>query len=247
MGFRAAAGLLVLAMTAALSGCFGGGRGIVQDDPSAEAVSGASREEAETVLRGIVEKHLRAEAGRGSAAGPDMVRRRPYYFREYVEYPSGAGGMEIVLRDNDSRIRPLSGEVRVAKVRHSTRMHRSRGEAAEDANFFRDTGTEMLNYELRNGRCCRRAACCVTGLANRVWTCAPGAKPACRGSRTPAAAAPCRCPWGTVSRSAAASACANRSLSTRPGRRSATTRRWRGCCRGSSSTPIWQPAPRWRG
>ncbi|HOC72741.1 MAG TPA: hypothetical protein PKL54_07990 [Candidatus Hydrogenedentes bacterium] len=152
MGFRAAAGLLALAMMATISGCFGGGRAIVQDDPSAEAVSGASREEAETALRGIVEKHLQAEAGRGSAAGPDMVRRRPYYFREYVEYPSGAGGMEIVLRENDSRIRPLSGEVRVAKVRHSTRMHRSRGEAAEDANFFRDTGTEMLNYELRNGR-----------------------------------------------------------------------------------------------
>jgi len=152
MGFRAAAGLLAVTMAVVLSACFGGGRGLVQDDPSAEAVSGASREEAETALRGLVGKHLRAEASRGASGSPDLVRRRPYYFREYVAYPDGAESMEIVLRDNDSRIRPLSGEVRVAKVRHSTRMHRSRGEAEEDANFFRDTGTEILNYELRNGR-----------------------------------------------------------------------------------------------
>ncbi len=152
MGFRAAAGLLTAAMAVMLSACFGGGRGLVQDDPSAEAVSGASRTEAEAALRGMVEKHLRAEAGRGSSGSPELVRRRPYYFREYVEYPGGAESMEIVLRENDSRIRPLSGEVRAAKVRHSTRMHRSRGEAAEDGSFFRDTGTEILNYELRNGR-----------------------------------------------------------------------------------------------
>lgn len=152
MGFRAATGLLAVTMAVMLSACFGGGRGLVQDDPSAEAVSGASKTEAETALRGLVEKYLRAQAARGDSGSPDLVRRRPYYFREYVSYPEGPENMKIVLRENDSRIRPLSGEVRAAKVRHSTRMHRDRGEAGGDANFFRDTGTEILNYELRNGR-----------------------------------------------------------------------------------------------
>ena len=31
-------------------------------------------------------------------------------------------------------------------------MHRERAAAVEDDNFLRDTGTESLNYELRNGR-----------------------------------------------------------------------------------------------
>ncbi|MBW7864486.1 MAG: hypothetical protein GX580_08200 [Candidatus Hydrogenedens sp.] len=150
MAFRVTAVLAALFLLTGFSACARGGRVVSKD--GAGPVSGASQSEAETVLRGIVAEHVRTEQRRGNSGDPDLVRRRPYFYREFVEYPGGSEQMEITLRENDSRTRPLTGEVRLDKVRYSTRMHRDRGEALGDGAFIRDTGVESLNYELRNGR-----------------------------------------------------------------------------------------------
>ena len=154
--------LLSAAIIAGLSSCstvggwFGGGKDSRKEDVAANAgdgpVAAASREEAESRLQDAVKAYIQTELRRGNKINPDVVHKRPYYFREYVEYPDGADKFDVELRDNDSRTRPFIAEVKMNKTRFSTRMHRERDVATADANFLRDTGTETLNYELRNGR-----------------------------------------------------------------------------------------------
>ncbi len=153
--------LLSAAIVASLSSCttlkgwFGGG-----DSKEAAATAAttdgpvaiASKEQAESRLQDTVKKHILSELRRGEKAKPDLVQKRPYYYREYVEYPDGTDSFDIQMRDNDSRTRPFLAEVKLNKTRFSTRMYRERDRAEEDGNFLRDTGTETLSYELRNGR-----------------------------------------------------------------------------------------------
>jgi hypothetical protein len=151
--------LLSAAMVASLSSCstlkgwFGGGEA---KEAAASATDGpvpiASKEEAESRLQDTLKKYIMQELRRGEKAKPDLVHKRPYFFREYVEYPDGTDKFDIQMRDNDSRTRPFLAEVKLNKIRFSTRMYRERDRAEEDDNFLRDTGTETLSYELRNGR-----------------------------------------------------------------------------------------------
>jgi len=151
--------LLSAAIVASLSSCatvkgwFGGGE---EKEAVAGAVEGpvaiASKDEAESRLQDTVKKYIMSELRRGEKAKPDMVQKRPYFYKEYVEYPDGTDKFDIQLRDNESRTRPFLAEVKINKIRFSTRMYRERDRAEEDGNFLRDTGTETLSYELRNGR-----------------------------------------------------------------------------------------------
>ena len=154
--------VLSAAIIASLSSCttvrgwFGGGNDAKKGDVAANAADGpvaaAAKDEVESRLQDAVKGYIQAELRRGNKAKPDLVHKRPYYYKEYVEYPDGADRFDVQLRDNDSRTRPFIAEVKMNKVRFSTRMHRQRDAAEEDANFLRDTGAETLNYELRNGR-----------------------------------------------------------------------------------------------
>lgn len=111
-----------------------------------------TRAQAEERLREIVRDHiLEAEAANVGGQAP-IIRRRPYFFREYVSYPDGPDAFEMEFREVDSRIRPLLAEVHVNKIRYATRMHRKRDRAEADRNFLRDTGRETLVYEWRSGR-----------------------------------------------------------------------------------------------
>ena len=153
--------LLSAAILASLSSCstlrgwFGG-----EDSKKQEAAAGAadgpvaiaSRDEAESRLQSALKSYIHSELMRGEKSKPDLVHKRPYFYREYVEYPDGTDKLDIQLRDNDSRTRPFLAEVKLNKIRFSTRMYRERDRAEEDGNFLRDTGSETLNYELRNGR-----------------------------------------------------------------------------------------------
>ena len=153
--FLTVAAVLSLSSCSTIHGWFGGGKD-TKPEATAEAgdgpVAAASREEAESRLNDVVRGYIQSELRRGNKSNPDMVQKRPYYFKEYVEYPDGADKFTVDLRDNDTRTRPFLAEVKVNKFRFSTRMHRERSAAEEDGNFLRDTGTETLNYELRNGR-----------------------------------------------------------------------------------------------
>ena len=145
-----------LSSCSTVGGWFGGGKDSKKEDVAANAADGpvaaASKDEAESRLQDAVRGYIQSELRRGTKANPDLVHKRPYFYREYVEYPDGADKFDVQLRDNDSRTRPFIAEVKMNKIRFSTRMHRERAAAVEDDNFLRDTGTESLNYELRNGR-----------------------------------------------------------------------------------------------
>jgi hypothetical protein len=157
MGLLLSAAILAsLSSCSTLKGWFGGGDDGKKKEAAASAAEGpvaiASREEAESRLQDTVKKYIMSELRRGAKATPDLLQKRPYFYREYVEYPDGADKFDIQMRDNESRTRPFIAEVKLNKIRFSTRMYRARDRAEEDDNFLRDTGAETLNYELRNGR-----------------------------------------------------------------------------------------------
>lgn len=152
-------GLLILGMVtmsscATVRGWRGGERdGSAAETSATEALdTSVSEQESQAQLRRLVDEYIaRAEADRKS--NPDRIlRRRPYFFREYSEYPVRAADAEIEMTAQDSRTSPFVADVRLERIRYATRYHKSRDAARLDENFLRDTGTETLNYELRNGR-----------------------------------------------------------------------------------------------
>jgi len=106
----------------------------------------------ENELRGLVTGHIDAAAKSGDAGRTQVVRRKPYFYKEYEIYPEGAGDLKITIQEKESRSVPYIADVTMSKQRYATRMHRKRGEAEQDRNFLRDTGTETDTYELRNGK-----------------------------------------------------------------------------------------------
>lgn len=109
----------------------------------------ADRAEQESRLRRLVQKGI--NDARADADGrQEVIYKRPYYFRTYDVYPSD--DFEIAIRQTDTRTAPIVADVYIEKQRFSTRMHRRREDAAADLNYLRDTGTEKLTYEMRNGR-----------------------------------------------------------------------------------------------
>ena len=117
--------------------------------PSAEVVPGPmTKEQVASELRTLVTKEI-AAASRDDRN--TVERRRPYYFKQYAEYPA-SDEVAIDFQERDSRTTPYSAEVNLPKVRYATRLHRVREEAATDQNFLRDTGNETISFEFRNGR-----------------------------------------------------------------------------------------------
>ena len=146
-----------LILATVLTGCntFGSGsRGDTFIDP----VFSADQEEAKERLHSIVREHIQTGQSAADAHRAPVVRRRPYYLKEYSIYPDGAEGFTVDFREIDSRIRPLMAEVVIGKVRYSTRMHRKHDRAVSDMDFLRDTGVETLVFELRSGRWVRTGA-----------------------------------------------------------------------------------------
>lgn len=143
--------LLMAAVFAGLSGCNilrRGGTGDTFSDPQFTP----TRAQAEERLHDIVRDYIRETQHDYDRRTAPVIRRRPYFLREFVHYPDGPDVFDVEFREIDSRIRPLLAEVQLNKVRYSTRMHRKRDRAEEDRNFLRDTGEETLVYEWRSGR-----------------------------------------------------------------------------------------------
>lgn len=144
----------MLAFTLALGpGCarlgFGGGGDgdPVPADTGTETAAG----EPEAALHEVV----RARIGREGELDPDrdaeLVRARPYWFRELVVYPDGPDAYELELRETTSKTVPYTGHVELRQIRYATRLHRGRADAAQDVDFFRSFGTKYLTYRYANG------------------------------------------------------------------------------------------------
>ncbi|MFO7976153.1 MAG: hypothetical protein R6V12_16135 [Candidatus Hydrogenedentota bacterium] len=111
-----------------------------------------SAESQEEVLRRTVEEHVARAARIDSPEEAPLVKRDPYFLKEYSTYSSDIGDMEVRIRETESRMAPKVAEVTLPKQRYVTKMHRKKDAAREDSNFYRETGEETLTYEWRNNR-----------------------------------------------------------------------------------------------
>jgi hypothetical protein len=130
---------------------FGGHKGKSEGGASAaEKVAPLTTKDYEMELRGIVAGRIEAAGRSVDEQRNKVIRRNPYLYKEYSVYPDGANNLKVILQEKEARSTPYIADVTVAKQRFSTRLHRKRGEAENDSNFLRDTGTETVTYELRN-------------------------------------------------------------------------------------------------
>lgn len=157
-GFRWSAILLLVLSTGLMSSCstVRGWRGGGDSSPAvqqSEAIDvKASVSELESELLQLVKRHVNDVEADSASNQSRIIRKRPYYFKEYGNYVGPASADRVVLTETESRTAPYIADVTLDKVRYATRLHRSREEARLDTSFLRDTGVETLSYELRSGR-----------------------------------------------------------------------------------------------
>lgn len=114
------------------------------------SVAGAA--EYEATIRKVVREHIDAASKTEDETRARLVSAPPYFYREWIVYPDGPASYSLNLRMTDSRTTPCAAEVKLNKIQYATRLHRKRGDAQDDPHFVRRTGTELLSYELKNGR-----------------------------------------------------------------------------------------------
>lgn len=151
--------LLLAIFSAGMSSCAsirgkfgGGGRAQTAVTERAEVVSLAPNE-ARRTLRGSVESYLgRVESG-AAAAKSRVLRKKPYFLKEYDVYPADAANIMVIeMQETESRTAPFRAEVTLPKTRYATRLHRTREAARKDEDFIRQAGRETLSFTMRSGR-----------------------------------------------------------------------------------------------
>ncbi len=163
-------------VAALVTGCavFKRGGGEQEAVTIAEVADPIPASEHEARLRAQVEGALEREQGDSGPGSAEVIARRPYYYREYAEFPSGTTAFDLAFNERDSRTSPYAAEVSYDKVRYSTRLHRSREDARADQNFLRDTGSETVSYEFRSGEWRKIGSLFVADrteeLVNGEWT-----------------------------------------------------------------------------
>ena len=142
--------VVALALAVALGACshLGHGKGAAA---GSEAVPEAG-DDVEAALRSAVSGMVRSAPAAENPEYGELRRHKPYFFREYSVYPDGADTARVLIRDTESRTAPKTGSVRLPKVRYTTELRRKRDEARRDSHYFRQTGTETLSYEWRDGQ-----------------------------------------------------------------------------------------------
>ena len=147
-------GLVSLSSCATVRGWRGGDGDGGAVAPQAAAALDVAVTEAESTaqLVRLVDAHIEQATADSRNNQDRIIRKRPYFFKEYNEYPGTAADAEIELTATDSRTSPFIADVELDRLRYATRYHRNREDARLDRSFLRDTGTETLTYELRNGR-----------------------------------------------------------------------------------------------
>ena len=173
MRVRISLSLLILLSAGFVTGCATGKGGSA---PSAAAVEddASGTQDLESRLTKIVRRDIEADERTRAEARTDVIRRKPYYFKEYAEYPEGSSNLDITLYETESRSAPFRADVSYAKVRYATRLQRRRESARTDENFLRHTGRETQAFELRNGRWVRLGSTFVAERTEQkvdnVWT-----------------------------------------------------------------------------
>lgn len=145
-------GLILLSSCASLRG--GGDSAKGADAPQVEEALAVTSTEAESraeLLR-QVQSHIDKMEAAGRNEEDRVIRKRPYFYKEYSDYSTGANDAIVTMTETESRTSPFVADVQLERTRYATKLHRGRDEARIDDAYLRDTGTETLTYELRNGR-----------------------------------------------------------------------------------------------
>lgn len=120
--------------------------------PAFESNAAADATGNEAILLGLVKEHVAAASRNAGEQKNRVVRRKPYFFKQYDVYPEGTEGAKAVVQAQESRSIPWVGDVSLPKQRFITRFHAKRRDAEDDTNFLRETGRETITFELRSGR-----------------------------------------------------------------------------------------------
>lgn len=141
----------IMILTGIGSGCATGKGG---PGPEAAMVEeeGTGSNDLEARLQKIIHREIEADLRSANEDKHEVIRRKPYYYKEYAEYPDGSSNPDITLYETESRAAPFRADVSYAKVRYATRLQRRHDSARNDDNFLRHTGRETQAFELRNGR-----------------------------------------------------------------------------------------------
>lgn len=110
-----------------------------------------SQDEMEAKLRTIVEDDLDSAHKNQGEKNSEVVFKRPYYFKEYFEFPGTDNVYSLDFTQKESRTTPLTAELEVEKVRYATRMKTDRDQVQGDGSYLRSHGINYISYELRNG------------------------------------------------------------------------------------------------
>lgn len=142
---------LVCLLVAVFSGCamFGGGKSPSKPMSSDVVVDQSQREAS---LRALVDRHLKEASKPDSEQKAQLQFRKPYHFKEYVEYPDGIDSYSLDISSTDAKGTPFVAKVRIAKKRYVTALEKKKSKARKNSVFNYALGTETLSYELRHGQ-----------------------------------------------------------------------------------------------
>jgi hypothetical protein len=151
---RSARLLTVCFLATGMLGCKTLGWGDKADESdSVETVDieGHSVSSARLSLQETLQDRVDDAASGDDFGAANLVKREPYWFKEFTVYPRGLEGTVIEMDETGSRTVPYTAEVKLEKQRYTTGLHRKKDNARADEVFFRDSGMETISYELRNG------------------------------------------------------------------------------------------------
>ncbi len=142
---------LVCLLLAVLPGCalFGGGKSPSKAMTS-EMVVDQSQHEAQ--LRALVDRRLTGSSKSNSANNAQLHYRKPFHYKEYVEYPDGLAAYTVEISKTEYKGTPYVAKVRLAKKRYVTALEKKKSDARKDQEFFYSSGTQTLSYEMRHGK-----------------------------------------------------------------------------------------------
>jgi len=135
-----------------LAGCAHSGRRDKEEASPVSAPAQRSAKDYENNLRNLVKSRVEAVTKGADVQRSRIVKRKPYFYREYEVYPEGVDNLEVLMQEKESRSVPYVADVTLPKQRFATKFHRKRREAEADINFLRDTGNQTITFELRNGK-----------------------------------------------------------------------------------------------
>ena len=118
---------------------------------ASDTVAQSGVQDKEAKLRALVREHIQKAAQSEEAGKALLIDKKPYFFKEYENFPDGAEAFKVLLQKTETRSKQYVAEVRLNKIRYATRLHRNKKDAQHDNSFLRSTGVETMTYEFRNG------------------------------------------------------------------------------------------------